>query len=73
VTQAELERDGLRLAAPNGRPFPSRAEPGGANLRLQQLIFTGNFDDAAAASCLPDRVIRCRNTFVVSTYDGLIR
>lgn len=73
VTQAELERDGLRLAAPDGRPFPSRAEAGGANLRLQQLIFTGHFDDAAAASCVPDRLLRCRNTFVVSTYDGLLR
>jgi hypothetical protein len=73
VTQLELERDGLRLAAPDGRPFPSRAEPGGANLRLQQLIFTGHFDDPAAASCVPDRLDRCRNTFVVSTYDGLLR
>jgi hypothetical protein len=73
VTQAELEQDGLRLAARDGRPFPSRAQPGGANLRLQQLIFTGHFDDAAAASCVPDRLTRCRNTFVVSTYDGLLR
>jgi hypothetical protein len=73
VTQAELERDGLRLAAPDGRPFPSRAQPDGPNLRLQQLIFTGHFDDVAAASCVPDRVDRCRNTFVVSTYDGLLR
>lgn len=73
VTQAELERNGLRLAAPDGRPFPSRAQPGGANLRLQQLIFTGHFDDPAAASCIPDRVVRCSNTFVVTTYDGLLR
>jgi hypothetical protein len=73
VTQAELERDGLRLAAPDGRPFPSRAEPGGPNLRLQQLVFTGHFADAAAQSCIPDRLERCRNTFVVSTYDGLLR
>lgn len=73
VTQEELERDGLRLAATDGRPFPSRAEPGGPNLRLQQLIFIGHFDDPAAASCVPDRVDRCRNTFVVSTYDGLLR
>ena len=73
VTQAELERDGLRLAAPDGRPFPSRAQPGGANLRLQQLIFTGHFDDTAAANCVPDRADRCRNTFVVSGYDGLLR
>lgn len=73
VTQADLERDGLRLAAPDGRPFPSRAEPGGPNLRLQQLIFTGHFDDTATTSCVPNRVDRCRNAFVVSTYDGLIR
>ncbi len=73
VTQAALERDGLRLAAPDGRPFPSRAQPGGANLRLQQLIFNGHFDDAAAESCVPDRVSRCVNTFVVSAYDGLLR
>jgi hypothetical protein len=73
VTQADLERDGLRLAAPDGRPFPSRAAPGGPNLRLQQLIYTGHFDDPAAAGCVPDRADQCRNTFVVSTYDGLIR
>jgi len=73
VTQAELERDGLRLAAPDGRPFPSRAEPGGANLRLQQLIFVGHFDDPAAGRCVPDRLERCRNTFVVTTYDGYLR
>lgn len=73
VTQAELERLGLRLAAPTGRPFPSRAEPGGPNLRLEQLVFVGHFDDAASASCVPDRVDRCRNTFVVSDYDGLVR
>ncbi|MBA3689200.1 MAG: hypothetical protein H0W81_10285 [Chloroflexi bacterium] len=73
VSPAELERDGLRLAAPDGRPFPSRAQPGGPNLRLQQLVFTGHFNDPAAAGCVPDRVDRCRNTFVVSTYDGLLR
>ena len=68
----ESERDGLRLAAPDGRPFPPRAQPGGVNLRLQQLIFSGHFDDAASQSCVPDRLERCRNTFVVSTYDGLV-
>ena len=73
VTQAVLERNGLRLAAPDGRPFPSRAQPGGPNLQLQQLIFTGHFDDPVAANCIPDRVARCSNTFVVSTYDGLLR
>lgn len=73
VTQAELEHDGLRLAAPNGQPFPSRAQPGGANLRLQQLIFSGHFDDPAAERCVPDRKLRCQTTFVVSTYDGQLR
>jgi hypothetical protein len=72
VTQAELEH-GLRLAAPNGRPFPSRAKPGGPNLRLQQLVFVGHFGDAAAARCVPDRAERCRSTFVVSDYTGLVR
>jgi hypothetical protein len=72
VTQAELER-GLRLAAPNGGPFPSRAQPGGPNLRLQQLVFVGHFNDQASARCVPDRADRCRNTFVVSDYSGLVR
>lgn len=73
VTQAELERAGLRMAAPIGQPFPSRAEPGGANLRLQQLVFFGHFDDAAAGECVPERVERCQNTFVVDDYDGYVR
>ncbi|MDQ2940934.1 MAG: hypothetical protein M3R05_01955 [Chloroflexota bacterium] len=72
VTQAELEH-GLRLAAPLGRPFPSRAQPGGPNLRLEQLVFVGHFNDAAAARCVPERAERCRNTFVVVDYAGLIR
>ena len=70
VTQAELQRDGLRLAAPNGAPFPPRSQPAGANLRLEQLIFTGHFDDAASSGASPTGA--CRNTFVVSTYDGLV-
>lgn len=73
VTQAELERDGLRLAAPNGQPFPSRAQPGGVSLRLQQLVFTGHFADEAAQRCVLQRLARCRATFVVTTYDGLLR
>lgn len=73
VSQAELLRDGLRLAAPQGRAFPSRAEEGGPNLRGQQLVFIGHFADAAAASCVPDRADRCRQTFVVSDYDELVR
>ncbi len=71
VTQAQLQ--GLRLAAPLGRPFPSRAQPGGPNLRLQQLVFVGHFNDPASARCVPDRADRCRNTFVVSDYSGLVR
>lgn len=73
VTQEELLRDGLRLAAPLGNAFPSRAEPGGPNLRGQQLVFVGHFADAVADSCVPDRVDRCRNTLVVSDYDELVR
>ena len=73
VTQAELLRDGLRLAAPLGNAFPSRAEPTGPNLRGGQLVFVGHFDDPASASCVPDRVDRCRATFVVTDYDELVR
>jgi hypothetical protein len=73
VTQEELLRDGLRLAAPLGNAFPSRAEPAGPNLRGQQLVFVGHFDDPAAASCVPERVERCRETFVVTDYDELVR
>ncbi len=73
VSQDELVADGLRLAAPEGRAFPSRAEPSGPNLRGQQLVFVGHFDDPAAASCAPERVERCRATFVVTDYDELVR
>jgi hypothetical protein len=73
VTQEELERDGLRLAAPLGNAFPSRAEPGGANLRGQQLVFAGHFADPVAASCVPERADRCRNSLVVNDYDELVR
>jgi hypothetical protein len=73
VTQAELLRDGLLLAAPQGRAFPSRAQPTGPNLRGGQLVFVGHFDDAAAERCVPDRIDRCRNTLVVSDYDELVR
>lgn len=73
VTQAELLRDGLLLAAPQGRAFPSRAEPTGPNLRGGQLVFVGHFDDAAADRCVPARVERCRNTLVVNDYDELVR
>lgn len=73
VTQEELLRDGLRLAAPQGRAFPSRAVPTGPNLRGQQLVFIGHFADEAAGSCVPERVARCRATFVVSDYDEIVR
>jgi hypothetical protein len=73
VTQEELVRVGLRLAAPQGRAFPSRAEPGGLNPRGQQLVFVGHFGDPAAASCVPERVRRCEDTFVVTDYDEMVR
>jgi hypothetical protein len=73
VTQEDLLQDGLRLAAPLGRPFPSRAEPGGPNLRGQQLVFVGHFADPAAEACVPERVERCRNTLVVIDYDEQVR
>jgi hypothetical protein len=73
VTQHELLRDGLRLAAPLGKAFPSRAEPGGANLRGQQLVFVGHFADPVAEDCVPERVERCRATLVVNDYDELVR
>lgn len=73
ITQQELERLGLRLAAPQGRPFPSRAEAGGPNLRMQPLVFVGHFDDPVAAGCVPERLDHCRNTLVVSDYEGFVR
>ena len=73
VTQEELLRDGVRLAAPLGNAFPSRAEPGGPNLRGQQLVFVGHFADPTAEDCVPERVERCRNTLVVNDYDELVR
>lgn len=73
VSQQELELNGLRLAAPNGQPFPARAEPGGPNLRLEQLVYVGHFDDPLALMCAADRLEVCRNTFVVSDYTGLLR
>jgi hypothetical protein len=73
VTQAQLERGTVHLSAPNGKPFPSRAEPTGPNLRLEQLVFVGHFDDPAAAQCAPELRQRCRDTFVVSDYEGLVR
>jgi hypothetical protein len=73
VSQAELEAEGLRISASTGQPFPSRSRPGGPNLRGEQLVFVGHFDDPAAASCAAPLRDFCRNTFVVSDYDGLVR
>ena len=73
VSQEELLQAGLRLAAPQGRAFPSRAEPDGPNLRGQQLVFVGRFGDPASDSCVPERVEQCSNTFVVTDYDEYVR
>jgi len=73
VSAAQLLRDGLRLAAPNGEPFPPPTALGSGTAGLEQLLFTGHFDDPAASKCIPDREQTCRNTFVVSGYTGLIR
>jgi hypothetical protein len=73
VTQAELLSTGIVMTAPSGRPFPSRAQPGGPNLRLEQLVFVGHFDDPAAADCAVALHEHCRSLFVVSDYDGLVR
>jgi len=72
VTQSALE-EGLRLAAPLGNAFPSRAKPTGPNTRGQPLVFIGHFDDPAAERCVPERLERCRRTFVVSDYEGSLR
>ena len=73
VTQDELLRDGIRLAAPVGNVFPSRADPTGPNLRGQQLVFVGSFDHPTAEDCVPDRTERCRNTFVPTDYEEFVR
>jgi hypothetical protein len=73
VTQATLETAGLRLAAPLGNAFPSRAGPTGLNTRGQPLVFIGHFDDEAVDRCVPERVDRCRRKFVVTDYEGVLR
>ena len=73
VTQAILEGAGLRLAGTTGRPFPPRAEPGGANLQLQELVFVGHFADAATQNCVPARAERCLTTFVVTNYTRYVK
>ena len=73
VTAAQLRRDGLRLAALTGQPFPPQAATGSGTAGLEQLVFSGHFDDTASSKCIPGREDQCRNTFVVSGYTGLIR
>lgn len=73
ASQAQLERDGVRMSAPTGEPFPPRAVSGGLNLQLEQLVYVGHFDDPAAGDCDAERRDRCRNTFVATDYDGLLR
>jgi hypothetical protein len=73
ANQADLLRGGLRLAATTGEPFPPPAPIGSGTAGLEPLVFTGHFDDAASSSCQPDRVERCRDTFVVTGYDALIK
>jgi hypothetical protein len=73
VTQDALLAGGIRLAAPLGNVFPSRAQPTGPNLRLGELVFVGHFNDPVAEQCVPDRIARCRATFVVTDYDELVR
>jgi hypothetical protein len=73
VTQAELEARGVRISAPTNAVFPSRAQPGGPNLRLQQLVFIGRFNDPVSAECPGALRERCRNVFAVTDYDGYLR
>ncbi len=73
ISQGVLLRDGLRLAAPDGKPFPPQAPAGSGTAGLEQLVFVGHFDDPTAGSCVPSRVTQCRNTFVVTEYSGQIR
>jgi hypothetical protein len=72
-SQDELLRTGLRLAAPNGQPFPPQVTAGAGTAGLEELVFTGHFADRAADACTAARATLCRNTFVVSGYTGLIR
>ena len=73
LSQAQLERDGLRLAAPNGEPFPPATALGQGTAGLEQLVFIGHFDDPETEACPANLIDRCRNTLVVSSYTGLIR
>lgn len=73
ASQADLLRAGLRLAAPDNKPFPPPAPPGSGTAGLEQLAFQGHFNDATAASCSAALLVECQNTFVVSTYTGQIK
>jgi hypothetical protein len=73
VTQQQMLSEGLRLAAPDGKPFPPPTPVGAGTAALEQLVFVGHFDDPASGACNPDRVQLCRNTFVVTGYTGLLR
>jgi hypothetical protein len=73
VSQAEMLQEGLRLAAPDGKPFPPPTPVGGGTASLEQLVFVGHFDDPVSGACDSGRVALCRNTFVVTGYTGLLR
>jgi hypothetical protein len=73
LDQTAMLRTGLRLAAPNGQPFPPQAPAGSGTAGLEQLVFVGHFDDRAADQCTAARVTLCRNTFVVTEYSGQIK
>lgn len=72
MTQAQFEAQGLRLSAPTGEAFPPPTAIGAGTAGMEELVFIGHFDDAAASSCVPERADRCRNTFVATDYDALI-
>ena len=72
ITQAQLEARGLRLSAPTGAAFPPPTAIGAGTAGMEELVFIGHFDDPAAASCVPARADRCRDTFVATDYDPLI-
>ena len=72
VTQEELLRDGLRLAAPQGSAFPSRAEPAGRT-SVASSSSSSATSPIRRRSCVPERVERCANTLVVTDYDEYVR
>ncbi len=72
ITQAQLEARGIRLSAPSGAAFPPPTAIGAGTAGMEELVFVGHFDDAAAQRCVPERADRCRATFVATDYDPLI-